>query len=183
MEWASCRWGFRLLTPIREGGPYRLAYRDKETGASEDAPHGPPITQVQPCMAPSGCPCAFSCPSGRQSRAALLSGRATLGRYPKAVNRRRQERGESYRQAACVPGKGTLHGLCRSFRARLSRPADTSGACRSFRLVCGRRPGAGVISCGIRVPAPRGAIYSEPCAPLDGAFPFKDVNACNGFSC
>jgi hypothetical protein len=50
---------FRLPTPIGEGGPYRLAYRNLGTGASEDAPHGPPMTRVQPRKVPEIDPDTF----------------------------------------------------------------------------------------------------------------------------
>ena len=93
-----------------------------------------------------------------------------------------RKRGEPYRQEARVSDKEALHDPCRSARARRPCPADAAGACRSLCFVAG-------VSALASYPVESGCLrrvgrYTRSLARRwMGAFPFKDVNACNGSSC
>lgn len=89
MRWAWCRYLLgtrnRVLTPIREGGPCRLAYR-QENRRIRRCPARPSHNLGATMPGAWPWPCSFPC-AGRQSRLPRLGSAATLGRGEGGVNR------------------------------------------------------------------------------------------------
>lgn len=89
MRWAWCRYLLgarnRALTPIREGGPCRLAYR-QENRRIRRCPARPSHNLGAAMPGAWPWPCSFPC-AGRQSRLPRLGSAATLGRGEEGVNR------------------------------------------------------------------------------------------------